>query len=27
VLKGILSNVDKDILDEKIIDFKKTMKT
>jgi hypothetical protein len=27
VLQGILSNVDKDILDEKIIDFKKTMKT
>ena len=27
VLQGILSNVDKDILDEKIIEFKKTMKT
>ena len=26
VLKGILSNVDKDILDEKIIEFKKEMK-
>ena len=26
VLKGILSNVDKDVLDEKIIKFKKEMK-
>ena len=26
VLKGILSNVDKDVLDEKIIEFKKGMK-